>query len=113
MNCPSCTTELQRKQIKDVQVDQCPTCQGIWFERDELRQAKDAADSDLNWLDFEIWKHPDQFRAEPKNRPCPQCDRALVAVDYGATKVTLDYCPECRGTWLDQGEFKKIVDKIL
>lgn len=25
--------------------------------------------------------------------------------------VEIDYCPECRGVWLDRGELDKIIDK--
>jgi hypothetical protein len=26
--------------------------------------------------------------------------------------VVIDYCPACRGTWLDKDEFKRIVDSL-
>ncbi len=25
--------------------------------------------------------------------------------------VEIDYCPECRGVWLDRGELEKIIDR--
>lgn len=27
--------------------------------------------------------------------------------------VEIDYCPECRGVWLDRGELEKIVDRAM
>jgi len=36
----------------------------------------------------------------------------LVAVRYGETKVSIDYCRSCQGIWLDRGEFKRIVDAL-
>jgi Zn-finger nucleic acid-binding protein len=27
--------------------------------------------------------------------------------------VEIDYCPKCRGVWLDRGELDKIVEKAL
>jgi hypothetical protein len=27
--------------------------------------------------------------------------------------VEIDYCPECRGVWLDRGELDKIIDKSM
>jgi Zn-finger nucleic acid-binding protein len=98
--------------IKDVEVDECNQCKGIWFEDDELRKAKDSADSDLNWIDFEIWKHKDKSQARARNLACPQCSQTLVAVAYADTGVEIDYCPECKGTWLDKGEFKKVIDAL-
>ncbi len=26
--------------------------------------------------------------------------------------VEIDYCPECRGVWLDRGELDKIIEKV-
>ena len=112
MKCPCCNTDLKRKMIKDVEVDECNKCKGIWFEDDELRKAKDSTNSDLNWMDFEIWKHKDKSQARARNLACPQCDQTLVAVDYADTGVEIDYCPECKGTWLDKGEFKKVIDAL-
>jgi Zn-finger nucleic acid-binding protein len=112
MKCPCCNADLKCKMVKDVEVDECNQCKGIWFEDDELRKAKDSTDSDLNWLDFEIWKHKDKSQARARNLACPQCNQTLVAIDYADTGVEIDYCPECKGTWLDKGEFKKVIDAL-
>ncbi len=98
--------------LGEVEIDECEKCKGIWFEEDELRKVKDSTDHDLKWIDFEIWKHKDQFTTKSKNLPCPKCNKALVAIEYADTKTEIDYCPACKGTWLDKGEFKKIIDAL-
>ncbi|MFN0279293.1 MAG: zf-TFIIB domain-containing protein [Pyrinomonadaceae bacterium] len=41
---------------------------------------------------------------------CPVCqDVALVMSDRQG--VEIDYCPKCRGVWLDRGELDKIIEK--
>lgn len=41
---------------------------------------------------------------------CPVCkDVDLVISDRQG--VEIDYCPECRGVWLDRGELDKIIDR--
>jgi uncharacterized protein len=40
---------------------------------------------------------------------CPVCDVALVMSDRQG--VEIDYCPKCRGVWLDRGELDKIVER--
>ncbi len=40
---------------------------------------------------------------------CPVCNVALVMSERQG--VEIDYCPECRGIWLDRGELDKIVEK--
>ena len=112
MNCPTCSVALEPELIGDTEVDRCPKCEGVWFEDDELRKAKDSADSDLNWMDFDVWKHKDRFKAKPRNLRCPKCSESLVSIDYDDTGVEIDCCPRCKAIWLDKGEFKKIVDAL-
>lgn len=40
---------------------------------------------------------------------CPNCNRELVMTDRNG--VEIDYCPGCRGVWLDRGELDKIIER--
>jgi uncharacterized protein len=40
---------------------------------------------------------------------CPACNVALVMSERQG--IEIDYCPECRGIWLDRGELDKIVQR--
>ncbi len=41
---------------------------------------------------------------------CPSCtDTALVMSDRQG--VEIDYCPKCRGVWLDRGELDKLIER--
>ena len=41
---------------------------------------------------------------------CPVCkEPSLVIADRQG--IEIDYCPECRGVWLDRGELDKIIDR--
>jgi uncharacterized protein len=41
---------------------------------------------------------------------CPTCtDTALVRSDRQG--VEIDYCPQCRGVWLDRGELDKLIER--
>ncbi|RYZ91419.1 MAG: hypothetical protein EOP04_00595 [Proteobacteria bacterium] len=40
---------------------------------------------------------------------CPNCDATLVMADRQG--VEIDYCPQCRGVWLDRGELDKIIER--
>lgn len=40
---------------------------------------------------------------------CPNCNVKLVMTDRNGVEV--DYCPECRGVWLDRGELDKIIER--
>lgn len=40
---------------------------------------------------------------------CPVDNATLVMTERAG--VEIDYCPECRGIWLDRGELDKIVER--
>ena len=40
---------------------------------------------------------------------CPNCEVTLVMTERQG--VEIDYCPKCRGVWLDKGELDKIIEK--
>jgi Zn-finger nucleic acid-binding protein len=40
---------------------------------------------------------------------CPQCDIPLALAERQG--IEIDYCPQCRGVWLDRGELDKIIEK--
>ncbi len=43
---------------------------------------------------------------------CPVCrDTNLVMSDRQG--IEIDYCPECRGVWLDRGELDKIIERSV
>ncbi|MFC1569298.1 zf-TFIIB domain-containing protein [bacterium] len=109
MDCPKCKIALHKRVVQGTEVDECEKCEGLWFETDELRQIKDKTDSDLNWMDFDIWKHPEKFKAKSKNYNCPACGNSMKALEYGDTHVEIDYCTECKSLWLEKGELEKII----
>jgi uncharacterized protein len=42
---------------------------------------------------------------------CPTCSVDLVMTDRQG--VEIDYCPKCRGVWLDRGELDKITERAM
>lgn len=40
---------------------------------------------------------------------CPVCHVGLSMTDRQG--VEIDYCPQCRGVWLDRGELDKIIER--
>lgn len=40
---------------------------------------------------------------------CPVCSVELNMMDRQG--VEIDYCPQCRGVWLDRGELDKLIER--
>lgn len=41
---------------------------------------------------------------------CPNCNETLLMSER--YQVEIDYCPKCRGIWLDKGELDKIISYV-
>ncbi len=113
MNCPKCKkTKLKSTVFYNIEVNYCPDCLGLWFDREELRWAKDEKDKDLIWLDIDLWKDEKKFKISYGMRLCPHCRLPLYEIYYGDSKIIVDVCSLCHGVWLDRAEFKKIIDYL-
>ena len=49
--------------------------------------------------------------AEVAAMACPVCRVPLSMSDRQG--IEIDYCPQCRGVWLDRGELDKIIDRSV
>jgi uncharacterized protein len=43
---------------------------------------------------------------------CPVC-KSVQLVMSERQGIEIDYCPNCRGVWLDRGELDKIIDRSI
>jgi len=110
MQCPKCQKELKRQQFGDVEVDQCLSCQGIWFDLGELptlRQQKNTnyskSSADTNIYDV-------------MSAPCPRCggEGHMTRVhDLKRPDIVMDTCSVCYGIWLDGGELDKLTESSI
>ena len=49
--------------------------------------------------------------AEVAAMACPVCRVPLAMSDRQG--IEIDYCPQCRGVWLDRGELDKIIERSV
>ena len=101
MICPRCQKlTLKQKHVrkKNLTVDYCPKCKGIWFDRAELARATPVAEVEL-----EVPRNAVRLNAQ-----CPVCAKPLYAFHYPHTRVTVEACKKCAGLWLNAGEFDEI-----
>jgi Zn-finger nucleic acid-binding protein len=41
---------------------------------------------------------------------CPNCNETLLMMERN--QIEIDYCPSCRGVWLDKGELDKMLEAV-
>lgn len=113
--CPACHEVVMLKYhdaVSGLEIDSCPECYGLWFDREELKLffqspklsqqilEEDAAES-LLAAEADVGR-------EQGERMCPVCDdQPLFSSKIGQTQV--EYCLRCRGIWLDRAELEAVV----
>ncbi|MBN9413871.1 MAG: zf-TFIIB domain-containing protein [Candidatus Eremiobacteraeota bacterium] len=92
-------------QNQGLEVDSCPECFGIWFDREELKEFIQRPE-----LAQRLSEGVAGVSAAPAGeRLCPTCRVALSETNLG--EVSVDLCFRCRGIWLDQGELDRAVEQ--
>lgn len=124
MKCPKCDTALGKVKIRirpeygadilndaeetsEIEVDQCLSCSGIWFDVKELDQY--LAEKLLILDSKKVKGHRELDRKEGH---CPKCNELMVKkpAPKGAP-FTVDACKKCGGVWLDSTEIDKLEKK--
>ena len=103
MECPKCQARMEVVRFEDIEVDRCVRCGGLWFdvlEDEELRgrAGSEAIDTGPTW---QAAMHDVQGKVF-----CP-IDGALMVrmVDAAQSRIWVESCPVCHGTFFDAGEF--------
>ena len=115
MRCPVDSTELKKTTYKSqIEIDQCPSCSGIWLDYGELESIQDCKRHDYS---EELAKIPEFFDQSYKfalakkegTYSCPCCAKEMEKREYGlCSQIVIDVCPSCRGVWLHKDEIAEL-----
>jgi modulator of FtsH protease len=96
--CPKCNSYMFAGRKKEVQIDCCSKCEGIWLDSGELAQITNTP------RDLPQEGQP----TDPTEYPCPHCGVKLATRPYSNDNpVMIDLCLKCSGVYLDKGELQK------
>ncbi|MFO0758958.1 MAG: zf-TFIIB domain-containing protein [Byssovorax sp.] len=113
MNCPRCNTPLVPGRLAEHSIIErahiCETCKGSFLGPQALHEIEIQERS----VFFEL-KHVPTPDEQEKPLNCPACGITMTKVvsDRDET-VTMDYCTQCKHTWLDGGEIEAIETETL
>ena len=113
LDCPKCRKAMEFYKAYGVTFESCVCCHGLWLYKGELKKLKDKIDAgswgNLRWMNDEV-NAIENTSAMTSNRICPQCkDCQLISTHFGNSKMIIDWCKRCHGTWLDYEILETIV----
>jgi Zn-finger nucleic acid-binding protein len=102
MKCPTCNIALLQMNRRGINLEYCPTCKGMWLNRQELEQLEDKV------FDFgDDRKGSLIFSAAATACQCPQCGKPMKRFEYRGYSLEMDFCEDGHGFWLDaDGDIK-------
>ncbi len=103
VKCPKCNIDLQTQNDRGVEIQACPSCQGMWFTPAKFDQFENEAFPD------EANKGSLYLATEEIELKCPVCSEKLKRFDYRFFDLQIDCCPK-HGFWLDKDKDSQILE---
>ena len=109
--CPKCQIALIILQYKDIEMDFCYRCRGVWLDTGELEELMQhtGAKVDDPFLQFQNSKGSIPRRSKSL---CPRCDSSMEELKIELkehTELTLDRCTRSHGLWFDKYELQQLL----
>ena len=115
MKCPVDENVLETQIYEsDIEVDVCPSCNGMWLDKGELEKIEEVREHDYT---EELKRMPDYVgrayeMARQKGRAelcCPKCGDEMEKREYCyCSQIIIDVCIHGHGIWLDNGEIRAL-----
>ncbi len=106
MRCPVCNQDMIVVEFRQIEIDYCMKCAGIWFDKGELELLLGSSDQDgagLPTLDGKAG----EGRSHGE-RKCPICRHKMHEIPLGEPAIHVDVCPRGDGIWFDGGELQQL-----
>ena len=103
MDCPKCHASMEEVTYgRDMTIDRCTNCKGIWFDTGEVDKLKGKWMSEfVDTGDPSLGKEHDKI----EEIDCPRCGKRMAAVSDSKQKhIWYESCAE-HGIYFDAGEF--------
>lgn len=108
MRCPACREEMIVIEYKDIELDVCTSCKGVWFDAEELELLLGSMQLPVEELVRKLGE-----TSSEEVRKCPACRKKMEKVLVGPGKgEVIDRCKRGHGLWFDGGELDKVIHRL-
>ncbi|MET0010805.1 zf-TFIIB domain-containing protein [Dehalococcoides mccartyi] len=108
MICPACSKDMLVVEYREIELDYCPACHGVWFDAGELGLLLDAVK-----LKSTAPKAEEITDSREAKRHCPICRRKMkkTALLKDPLLIT-DDCLGGHGMFFDGGEVDQLIARL-
>ena len=110
MICPVCKKDMFVVEYKQIELDYCQSCKGVWFDAGELELLLESAGIKGSKQALGDVLHLAAANTTEKSRRCPICAKNMKkAMIGGEAGVMIDACVRNDGLWFDEGEMASVI----
>ena len=105
MICPVCKKATIAIEYRQIELDYCTMCKGVWFDNVELELLLHTLElGHENIISTQILKMG-EARNKGKKHRCPICRKTMKLINVGdKEEIIIDVCSRGDGLWFDGGE---------
>jgi Zn-finger nucleic acid-binding protein len=111
MICPVCKDAMIVVEYRNIELDYCNSCKGVWFDSGELELLlkSQGLEEPRAFFDGTLLNSQEAVSSE-KKRKCPICGRKMRKTAIaGQPEILIDVCRDKHGLWFDGGEVAQLI----
>lgn len=110
MICPVCKYDMIVVEYRNIELDYCSNCKGVWFDAGELELLLDSHGLEETKVFLDGILNSQEAPSSEKKRNCPICGHKLKKTAIGTQpEILIDACPDEHGLWFDGGEVTRLM----
>jgi Zn-finger nucleic acid-binding protein len=113
MICPVCKHAMIVVEYRNIELDYCTSCKGVWFDSGELELLLKSQGLEEPKAFFDGIFNSQEAAPSEKKRKCPICGRKMKkAAIGGQPEILIDVCRDKHGLWFDGGEVAQLIRRL-
>ena len=112
MICPVCKKNMVIIEYRDIELDYCTNCKGVWFDAGELELLLETVGA----TGFEPYLNAMLSGADAVTREaarkCPICSKKMKKTAVREGGVIVDVCRDNDGIWFDHREIENLAEAL-
>jgi Zn-finger nucleic acid-binding protein len=113
MICPVCKHAMIVVEYRNIELDYCHSCKGVWFDSGELELLLKSQGLEEPKAFFDGILNFQEAASSEKKRKCPICGRKMKKTAIGGQpEILIDVCRDNHGLWFDRGEVAQLIESL-